>query len=137
MRLVRVAAIVALGFLGLSAVAGGVPMILDPQGNMMRLPLSLLRTSPFHSYLIPGIILLGANGLLALWVLWLVILRKPGYGLWTAFQGCVLLGWLVVECWMLRLVIWPHYLYGAVALVLVATGFWLRRDRGPAVRAQG
>lgn len=87
------------------------------------MPLSLLQHSPFRSYLIPGIILLVANGLLALWIVRLVIQRRPGYGLWTALQGCVLMGWLVVECIMLRLVIWPHYLYGAVALLLIVFGF--------------
>ena len=120
---------VLLAFLGIGAVVGAVPMIAGsflPVGELM--PLSLLRFSPFHSYLIPGLILLAANGLLALAVLWLVAWRKPRHGLWTVFQGCVLLGWLVVECWMLRLVMWAHYLYGAVALLLIVTGLLLWRN---------
>ena len=120
---------VVLAFLGIGAVVGAVPMIASsflPIGEFM--PLSLLRYSPFHSYLIPGLILLAANGLLALVVLWLVARRKPRHGLWTVFQGCVLLGWLVVECWMLRLVNWAHYLYGAVALLLIVTGLLLWRN---------
>lgn len=129
MRPIRVFAILMLGFLGLSALAGAWPMIFDPYGQEHNLPLLLLRNSPFHSFLIPGLLLLAANGLLACWVLWLVLKRKSGYGLWIAFQGCVLLGWLVVECWMLRLLFWPQYLYGAVALALIGTGFVLRRDR--------
>ena len=68
-------AIVALVFLGVSAVGGGVPMILDPAGEPCRSPQSLLQYSPFHSYLIPGIILLVANGFLSLWVLWLMVGR--------------------------------------------------------------
>ena len=42
-------------------------------------------------------------------------------------QGSVLSGWLALEVAMLRLVVWPHYLYGAVALVLVVTGLALAR----------
>jgi hypothetical protein len=132
MRLVRWCAMAVLAFLGLGAIVGAVPMIAGsflPMGEF--LPLSLLRYSPFHSYLIPGLILLAANGLLALAVLRLVIQRKPHYGAWTAFQGCVLLGWLVVECWMLRLVMWAYYLYGAVALLLIVTGLLLWRTDGP------
>jgi hypothetical protein len=91
------------------------------------MPQSLLRHSPFHSYLIPGIILLMANGLLSLWVLWLAVRRHPGYGWWVAAQGCVLLGWLAVEVAMLRLVVWPHYLFGGVALALVVSGLALAR----------
>lgn len=136
MKLVRVLAITALVFLGLSALAGAFPMIANPNGSPLDMPQSLLRYSPFHSFLIPGILLLAANGLLSFWVLWLVLRRRPRYGLWVAFQGWVLLGWLLVECWMLRLVIWAHYLYGAVALVLVVCGFVLsgRSSRAPATQ---
>jgi uncharacterized membrane protein YvlD (DUF360 family) len=129
------AAIVTLAFLVLSAMAGSIPLIVDPSGDLLKMPLSLLRYSPFRTFLIPGIILLAANGLLALDVLWMALRRKPHYGLWTAFQGCVLLGWLAVERWMLRVIAWPHYAYGAVALLLIVTGLALRREPDPASRA--
>jgi len=135
MKVTRWAAMVLLAFLGVSGIAGGVPMIADPGGRPIEMPQSLLQYSPFHSFLFPGIILLAANGLLALWVLWMVFSRRNYYGWWTAIQGCVLLVWLVVECLMLRLVVWPHYLYGAVAAGLIAAGLALRREeagsRGP------
>lgn len=137
MRLAQVSAIVMLAFLGLSAIAGAVPMILHPFGPAASLPLSYLRFSPFHSYLIPGIILLVANGLLTLWVLWRVVRRSPGRWLWIGFQGCVLLVWLVVECWMLRMVIWLHYLYGAVALVLIVSALALRNAGATERSVQG
>ncbi len=105
-------------------------MMLNPHGNPLGMPQSLLQHTPFHSYLIPGVLLLAANGLLSLWGLWLVLARSPRYGLWAVCQGCVLLGWLSVECWMLRIVIWPHYLYGIVALVLITSGFRLRHASG-------
>ncbi|MGA2570346.1 MAG: hypothetical protein ABSF23_07485 [Terracidiphilus sp.] len=131
MKMVRIAAIVTLSFLALSAFLGAIPLILDPTGSTMRMPLSFLRYSPFHSFLIPGVILLVSNGLLALVVLWMALRRIPRYGLWTALQGCVLMGWLVVECWILRLVVWPHYLYGAAALALIVTGMALRHEPAP------
>lgn len=136
MKVTRWAAIVLLVFLGLSGIAGGVPMIADPRGSPLGMAQSLLRYSPFHSFLIPGILLLVANGLLAVWVIWLAVSKRRTYGWWTAFQGCVLLVWLVVECLMLRLVVWPHYLYGAVAVGLIAVGLALRQAPAePAPRA--
>ena len=133
MRFLRQFLTVVLAFLSVSAFWGGAKLIANAHGNPWgMMPLSLLRFSPFHSWLIPGILLLVANGLLALWVLWQVLAQRPGYGLWTALQGFVLLGWLIVECAMLRLVLWPHYFYGALALLLIAAGFALRHRPGPA-----
>jgi hypothetical protein len=122
MKAFRTIAVVALVYLGVSGIAGAIPLLLHPTGEPWAMPQTLLQHSPFHSYLIPGIILLAANGLLSVWVLGLTLRRYPGYGWWVAAQGCVLLGWLVVETLMLRVVVWPHYLYGVVALALIVTG---------------
>jgi len=128
MKAARIVAIAALVFLGLSATVGAIPMLMHPADEPWALPQRLLRDSPFHSYLIPGIILLVANGLLSLWVLWLTVRRQTGHGWWVMAQGCVLSGWLIVEMVMLRLVVWPHYFYGVVALVLVVAGIALVRE---------
>jgi hypothetical protein len=129
MKEARTAAIAALVFLGLSGIVGGVGLIAQANGEPFTLPQSLLQYSPFHSYLIPGIILLAANGLLSLWVLWLTVIKHRGCGWWVITQACVLSGWLIVEMVMLRLVVWPHYLYGTVALALAVSGIAMVRDR--------
>jgi len=131
MRSLRIGAIAALVFLSLSAIVGAIPMLIHPAGEPWAMPQNLLQHSPFHSYLIPGIILLAANGLLSLWALWLTLHRHSNYGWWVAAQGCVLFGWLIVEVVMLRVAVWPHYLFGAVALVLVVTGAALVRLSRP------
>lgn len=104
-------------------------MLMHPTGEPWQMPQKLLQHTPFSSYLVPGIILLAANGLLSLWVLWLTVRKLPRYGWWVTAQGCVLSGWLTVEMAMLRLVVWPHYVYGAVALALVAAGIALASER--------
>ena len=129
MRFVRPAAIFLLAFLALSAFVGAMPMIVYPCNNQWRvMPLSLLQYSPFHTFMIPGILLLVSNSLLPLWVLWRVIKRKPLHGLWVVFQGCVLLGFLASECFLLRVIAWPHYFYASVALALMMCGLVMRRD---------
>jgi hypothetical protein len=45
-------------------------VFLHPAGEPWAMPQTLLQYSLFHSYLIPEIILLVANGLLSFWVLW-------------------------------------------------------------------
>jgi len=132
MKTVRWAGIVLLAFLAVSAIVGSLPMIADPRGTPWNMPQSLLQYSPFPSFLFPGIILLVANGLLALWIMGFALAQLPRHGLWIALQGCVLLGWLITECILLRLVNWAHYLYGAVALGLIAAGLLLWRDENRA-----
>lgn len=130
MKIARASAIGALVFLGITAIVGAVPLILSPQGDMMHVPLSLLAHSPFHSFLIPGIILLVANGLLSFVALHQVLRRRIGYGWWVAFQGCIISGWIVIEVIMFRGVSWLHFLYIAVGLILIASGLALTREAG-------
>lgn len=130
MKQARIVAVVALVFMGLSGIIGSIPLIMNPNGEPWTMPQSLLQYSPFRSYLVPGIILLVANGLLSVWALWLTVSKRPGYGWWVIVQGVVSLGWLIVECAMLRLIVLPHYLYGAVAMALVIPGIVIvRRGR--------
>jgi hypothetical protein len=102
---------------------------MDPSGRMLQMPLSLLEHSPFRNFLIPGIILLVANGLLSFVVLVLALKRRAGYGNWVALQGCVLCGWITVEVILLRTAVWPHYVYWGVALLLFACGMALAREK--------
>ena len=122
MKKARIVAIVTLIFTGLSGVIGAIPLIANPGGEPWSFPQSLLQYSPFRSYLVPGIVLLVANGLLSLWVLRLTVGELPGFGWWVIVQGIVSLGRLIVEVAMLRLIVWPHYLYGTVAMALVISG---------------
>ncbi len=130
MKFVRAIAITTLAFLGVSACVGAVPLILYPYGDMLHMPVSMLAHSPFHTFLIPGIILLVANGGLSLLVLIMAVRRMHGYGWWTAFQGCVIAGWIVIQVIMLRGLSWLHFLYLGVGLVLIASGLALRRTLG-------
>ena len=111
MKVVRAIAIATLAFLGIGAAAGGLMLIADPTGKRIGMPLSFLDHSPFQSFLIPGIILLVANGILSLLIMAATIRRSAGYGWWVAFQGCVLTGWITVEVIMMRVAAWPHYIY--------------------------
>ena len=127
MNIARATAIGSLVFLGVTAFVGAVPLILYPQGDLLHVPLSLLQHSPFHSFLIPGIILLMANGVLSFVALYQLLRRRNGYGWWVAFQGCVISGWIVVEVIMFRAIAWLHFLYLAVGLLLIAAGLALTR----------
>jgi hypothetical protein len=138
MNIARATAIGSLGFLGVTAIIGAVPLILYPQGDLLHMPLSLLEHSPFHSFLIPGIILLLANGVLSFVALYQVVRWRKGYGWWVAFQGCVISGWIIVEVIMFRAVAWLHLLYIAVGVILIASGLaQVREAKGQNPEAEG
>ena len=128
MKIAYVLAVWTLVFLGVTAIVGAIPLILNPLGDRSHIPLSLLEHWPFHSFLIPGIILLLANGVLSFVALYQLMRRSNGHGRWVAFQGCVISGWIVVEVIMFRAIAWLHFLYLAVGLILIASGLALTRE---------
>lgn len=127
-RFVRVLAVIALLFLAVSAGVGAIPLITDPSGHALNMPLILLQHSPFHRFFLPGIILLLSNCLLAGVVLFLLFRRVPAWGLWIALQGCVLAGWITIEVLIIGTVIWAHFLYWGLAAILIACGWFLHRS---------
>ncbi len=84
-------------FVGVSAVAGGVALIADPSGSRLGLATSLLRGTPFHTFLVPGIILLVAVGLLQVVAAGWTLVRGVGAVQLSAIAGVVITGWIVVE----------------------------------------
>lgn len=134
--LVRWTAILALGLLGISSVIGAIPMMLDPDGTPWQMPQSLLDPSPFDSFLIPGIVLFIANGVLSIASLIGVARKDPGYARWVVLQGAILAVWLMLEIAMIRQVLGVHSIYGCLAAVMIASGILLNRTEGRLTREQ-
>jgi len=126
LRVLRTLAVVLLFFNSVSAIFGGIGLIMDPMGEKLGMPVSFLDHSPFDSFLVPGIILLVMNGLLSLMFAFLVIRRAGCYPWLVILQGCILLGWLSVQILMIREYAWVlHTLYYGVGLGLIITGILL------------
>jgi hypothetical protein len=125
----RAIALVLLFFLGITALAGAIGMILDPSGVGMGMPPEMLDHTPFESFLMPAIILGIFNGILSL-VFAVLIIRNKRLGSWLVlFQGGVLMVWLTAEVIMdlfyAALTI-PYYL---VAALLIVCGIVMRKFR--------
>jgi hypothetical protein len=101
----------------LGGLAGGLSLTLAPDGSIMKMSTSALDGSPFHDYLIPGLILMLVLGLLPLAAavgLWL----RRRWSWYAAFVvGCALIIWILVEITIIPYS-WLQPLFGAVGLLI-------------------
>ncbi len=122
----RITAICLLLFNGVGAVYGGLNLAIYPDGSSIHLDPALLAHTPFHSYLIPGIVLFLSNGILSLAVLVTIITKRSGYYRYIVLQGVVLLGWLIVQMLLIRKIDVLHYVMGVTGIALVVCGLIIR-----------
>ena len=120
-------------FLGIGAIAGGFGLIISPSGQLLELPLSILENSPFHSFLIPGIILFSVLGIRPLLIAF-ALAKKPKSSLASkinfftdmhwAWSFCIYIGfaliiWIQVEMVIMQSVHWLHTFYMLYAVIIL------------------
>ncbi|WP_428659916.1 hypothetical protein [Runella sp.] len=123
-----------LSFLGISALSGGVALILSPSGKLLGgLPLSILRNSPFHDFLIPGTILFFVLGLIPCLIVFALLKKRKNkvgeyfnffkdmhwawsFSIYVAFA---LIIWIQVETIFIQAVGWLQTFYMFLSIVLI------------------
>ena len=114
---------------GLMAVACGILLMI----NGLWMPLSVLATSPFDSFLMPGLVLSVVVGGSLLTSALLVWRRHRLAPLVSAAAGAILLGWVVVESIMVRdgRPLQGAILVCALAVLTLSWRFWRRAPAPP------
>lgn len=101
---------------GIGAMFGGLAAITNPN-NPVGVPTSILKNSPFSNFLIPGIILfivIGLGNLLSVLTLYL----KSNYqGYISSTFSWALVIWIIVQCIMLRDIVFLHVLFFIIGLI--------------------
>ena len=87
---------------GISAVFGGLGLVLRPDGSLLHMPLAVLEHSMFESFLVPGLLLLVVVGLGHLFAAWLVIRHSEHADITALGNGAVLITWIVAEMVLLQ-----------------------------------
>lgn len=133
-----IAAVVLEVLLSIGALGGGLALMLGPHGEILPLPMSLLKGSPFESYFAPGLILftvLGGGPLLVAVLAWRHHRLAP---VLTLGVGAALLVWMTVEIAIIGYSNTPPLqpIYIAMGLVICAVGIaWMWQiglQKGPA-----
>ena len=108
-------------FISAGALAGGIQLIVVPDGSSMNLSTGILAGTPFTNFLIPGISLFTVIGLGNLSGAWLCLKNKKIAGIYGLFLGMGLIIWMLVQIILIGWGSWlqPFYLtLGTFELVL-------------------
>lgn len=110
-------------FQGVSGVAGGYGLTMDPTGSAVGLDVEWLNGSPFADYLIPGIILFVVLGFAPLIVAVGIIRRLRWACMASLLVGLALLIWIIVEVVIVGYIAQPplQVVYGLIGCGIVAT----------------
>ena len=107
-------------FVGIGALFGGGGAVLNPN-SPMGISVNVLKNSPFSNFLIPGIILLVLIGFGNIFTA-IFLYFNYKYSLYTShLMGIVLVGWIVVQCIMMRDINILHIIYfiiGGIEMLL-------------------
>ena len=109
-----------------AAIYGGGNFIIHPDGSSMDMSLDWLQNTPFHNYLIPGILLFIANGICSLVVLMALALKFKLYPWFIMAQGTVLFGWISIQMMMIQTINLHHFIFGSFGIALIIIGWLLR-----------
>ena len=118
-------------FLGIGALFGGGQFILAPDGHLIGVPLKMLAGTPFHSFLVPGLLLFTFVGVAPI-VAAAITARRLAIGPLAALAvGVTLMSWITVEMVIfagLTSLFWAFYL--VLGTVIAAVGLaWCRTPR--------
>jgi hypothetical protein len=109
-------------FSAVTAVAGGIDLMVFSRGGRLTPPIELLEHTPFTSFFVPGLLLtfvVGGTSLVAAVLTW--------QGSRAATEAAVLAGgtlvvWIVVQVALIRSFSTLHAVYGALGAAMIAFG---------------
>lgn len=111
----RIIMLIVLGYEASGCLAGGILLIVSPDGRLMNMPVEIMH-GVFLNFFVPGIILFGL-GILNTAAFITVLRRKPSDWLITCLALGGLFIWFVVEIIILRELHWLHLMWGVPVLL--------------------
>ena len=128
--------IVLQALLAIGALYGGGAMIISPAGELLGLPLSMLESSPFNDFLIPGIILFVVLGIVPCLTVYgllskqnmkyaeMINLFSDMHWAWSfsIYVSIALIIWIQIQILFVDGVHWAHtlYIFWGILMIVIA-----------------
>ncbi|MEK3732079.1 hypothetical protein MKX64_06445 [Paenibacillus sp. FSL M8-0334] len=118
--------------LGIGTIVGGAALMMDPSGEAIGLPLSLIENSWFTNYFVPGLILFMMLGVVPV-IISVGLAKKTRSALaerlnvfqdwhwsWTfsLYSGFVLIMWIAIQAYIIHSFSMIHFMYIALGLAI-------------------
>lgn len=123
-KIYRIQSII-LCFVGIGALFGGMLGITDPYGVSFGMSTDLLKIGPFTNFLIPSLFLFIVIGLGHLISFVFVKRRLKLHAYVSGGTGCILMAWIVIQCYMLQAVNILHVIFFLIGLVESAISLYM------------
>jgi len=114
-------------FIGASAIAGGLQLIIVPNGSEMGMSTEILSHSPFDNFLIPGITLFTVIGLGNLLGVWFSLKDKKSAGIFGSIMGATLISWMLIQIILIGWGTWLQPFFLGMGTIELIVGFLLFR----------
>lgn len=108
---------IILCFVGIGALFGGIMALIDPSGKLFGMSTDLLKKGLFDSFLIPGLFLFLVIGLGHMLSFWLVKKRVKFHPYISGTMGCILMAWIVIQCYILGAINILHVIYFIIGVI--------------------
>lgn len=112
-----------------SALAGGIPAIIDPSGGLHGLAVDLLEGSPFTDFRLPGIALVMLLGFLPFVAIYGTLRRRPWVRAAHLEIAIVLIAWTLIQVWLVGWFTWVQPAFLALGVTIIVLN---ARNRPPA-----
>ena len=127
-RITKILILILLIITAVSASVAGFLFIIDPSGSLIGLSVEYINNSPFDSFLIPGIVLLVANGVLNFFAAIYLFLNKINSEFIVIIQGVILCGWIIIQVMMVSEINILHITMFTIGILLILGGLILKKN---------
>jgi hypothetical protein len=113
-------------FVALTAIPCGMMLVFEPNGSLLQLPLDVLGSTPFHSFLIPGVFLsIMVGGLNAIASV-MCMFKKPFQYRWAMAAGVMLSLWILSQWAMISGFHWLQFFCFGIGILITLIAYQLR-----------